>query len=200
MLAMRKNDIIIVIFIILSTCSVYVQVLDYDFINYDDDVYITENEAQRVFGLTPQKVTIDEKDYNLLQPIEYITNQYENQGDVVVDHATGLMWQKSGSKHYIEYQAALNYVQDMNRQKFADYDDWRLPTIPELMSLLESEQQSNGLYINPIFDKTQELCWSSDKRLSELWSGWWYVGFNEGGYVTSSTFQSEKCYVRGVRP
>jgi len=40
----RKNDIFIIIFIIISACSVYDQVLNYDFINYDDDEYITENE------------------------------------------------------------------------------------------------------------------------------------------------------------
>jgi len=52
---MKKIDIFIVIFIILSTWSVYVQVLDYDFINYDDDEYITENEHVKK-GITGESV------------------------------------------------------------------------------------------------------------------------------------------------
>jgi len=52
---MRKNDIFIIIFIFLSTYFVYVQVLDYDFINYDDDVYIIENEFVKK-GITGESV------------------------------------------------------------------------------------------------------------------------------------------------
>jgi tetratricopeptide (TPR) repeat protein len=55
MFAMRKNDIFIIIFIIVSTCSVYAQVLNYDFINYDDDEYITENEFVKK-GITEESV------------------------------------------------------------------------------------------------------------------------------------------------
>ena len=52
---MRKNDILIIIFIIISACSVYAQVLNYDFINYDDDEYITENEFVKK-GITEESV------------------------------------------------------------------------------------------------------------------------------------------------
>ena len=53
---MRKNEIFIIIFLILSTCCVYLQVLDYDFINYDDNTYITENEFVKN-GITAGSVT-----------------------------------------------------------------------------------------------------------------------------------------------
>ncbi|MCP4368274.1 MAG: DUF1566 domain-containing protein [Deltaproteobacteria bacterium] len=96
-------------------------------------------------------------------PRTYIENDYEDRGEVVVDHATGLMWQKSGSDR-LTYKKAINYVAGLNRRKFAGYADWRLPTIPELMSLLEPEKLSNAQYINPIFDRKQRWCWSADKR------------------------------------
>ena len=51
--------------------------------------YITEDEIQDAYGLAAQKITIDAKEYNVLRPVEYITNQYENQSGVVVDHTTG---------------------------------------------------------------------------------------------------------------
>ncbi|MBN1547263.1 MAG: DUF1566 domain-containing protein, partial [Syntrophaceae bacterium] len=162
--------------------------------------YIADNEVLEAFGLTTGKVRIDDKDYNVWRPIAYITNQYEAQGNVVIDHATGLMWQKSGSEKYIDYPAARKYIQELNRKKFAGYEDWRLPTIPELMSLLEPEKQENGLYIKPIFDKNQTWCWSADLRQTkdEGSSGSaWGVGFNYGNVGWDGL--DDYYYVRAVR-
>ena len=134
---------------------------------------VSEDEAQDVFGLT-----IRQFDWGKgWAPQTYIDNQYDDQGEVVIDHATGLTWQKSGSDNYMTYAAAEAYIQDLNRRKFAGYADWRLPTMPELLSLLEPEKSSNGLYINPIFDERQLWCWSSDKRSS---SSAWSVTFDRG--------------------
>ncbi len=100
------------------------------------------------------------------RPLEYIQNDYEDRGDAVIDHATGLMWQKSGSEEYLTYEDALKYIITLDKERFAGYGDWRLPTIPELMSLIEPDKQTNDLYLNPIFDEKQWWCWSSDRMLS----------------------------------
>ncbi|MDY0091686.1 MAG: hypothetical protein RBT80_03205 [Candidatus Vecturithrix sp.] len=47
------------------------------------------------------------------------------------------------------------YVDALNREEFAGFHDWCLPTMPELMSVLEPEEQSNGLYTNPVFNSNQ---------------------------------------------
>ncbi len=73
------------------------------------------------------------------RPIEYITNHYEDRGDVIVDHATGLMWQQSGLEEPVSYAVALYYVARLNEEKFAGHDDWRMPTVEELVSLIEPE-------------------------------------------------------------
>lgn len=136
------------------------------------------------------------------RPLEYIQNEYEDQGEVVVDHATGLMWQKSGSPKGLIYADAQKYVGGLNRQKFAGYDDWRLPTIPELMSLLEPEKQSNGLYIDSRFDKPEEYpwYWSAD-RLPESEGdssgAAWSVHFLSGNMYWN--YLNYEVYVRCVR-
>ncbi len=139
------------------------------------------------------------------RPLEYIPNEYEGRGDVVLDRATGLIWQQSGSEELLSYTKAHKYVEALNRQKFAGYTDWRLPTIPELMSLLEPETGSNGSYIDPIFriqDGIFTWYWSSDRVAGSSGSSGssgsaWYVDFDDG-YVNWYYFQSN-FYVRCVR-
>jgi hypothetical protein len=149
---------------------------------------VSSEEAQKVFKL---------KGWG---PLEYIQNDFKDQGEVVVDHATGLMWQKSGSDKHLTYKKAQAYIKKLNDEQFAGYDDWRLPTIPELMSLLEDRiQSSNGLYINPIFDSTQIYCWSADIRIKgegSLGSAW-RVDFLIG--LVFWRYLDDDYSVRGVR-
>lgn len=128
-----------------------------------------------------------------LRPLGYIKNDFkDNKNNTVTDRATGLIWQKSGSDTYIDYKAAQEYIQQLNRRRFAGYNNWRMPTVEELISLLEQEKQSNNLYVSSLFDKKQLWCWSSDKRSL---SAAWHVQFDRGYFH----YFEEKCYVRAVR-
>ncbi|MGH7455338.1 MAG: DUF1566 domain-containing protein, partial [bacterium] len=68
-----------------------------------------------------------------------INHKYEvqQQGKVVVDHTTGLMWQQSGSPQFMTHENAEDYVAQLNKDRFAGFGDWRLPTLKEAMSLME---------------------------------------------------------------
>jgi len=73
-----------------------------------------------------------------------LTHQYETKAVqnvlVVVDHASGLMWQRGGSGERNGLQGdrkdADEYVRGLNAKKYAGFDDWRLPTLEEAMSLM----------------------------------------------------------------
>lgn len=128
-----------------------------------------------------------------------LQHQYEvverNDGKLVIDHTTGLMWQHSGSPRGMHYAKTAKYISDLNNEKFAGYDDWRLPTLEEAMSLVEPEKKSNDLYIDPIFGPKQSWIWTADKN---AWGAAWSVGFNGGGcnYYFVDDVDS---YVRAVR-
>lgn len=119
-------------------------------------------------------------------------NDFEDNGDgTITDYATELMWQQSGSDKWMSFSKVQSYVNSLNNERFAGYDDWRLPTLEELASLLEPEKV-NGRHINPIFDRNQWWCWSAHKRGS---GGSWVVYFGDG-YIYWDDYRN---YVRVVR-
>lgn len=92
-------------------------------------------------------------------------------GEMVFDHATGLMWQQGGSSESISFLEAEKYVRDSNARRFAGFNDWRLPTLEEAMSLVEREENTDGMYIDPIFDRAQWWIWTTDKSsASSCWA------------------------------
>jgi hypothetical protein len=124
-------------------------------------------------------------------------NKYELQKDgrVVYDYASGLMWQQSGSTKSMTYENAKAYVEALNSHNFAGYKDWRLPTLEEAMSLMESTEMNGGLYIDPTFDKQQQWIWTSDTYSA---SSAWVVVFGYGGCGYSFDFNYDSS-VRAVR-
>lgn len=106
-------------------------------------------------------------------------NRLTDNGDgTVTDLATGLMWQKGGSSDTITWEEAQAYIDELNRQTFAGNSDWRLPTIEELASLIESAWQNEDLFIQPVFDKSQKACWSSDMQgAKNIWKANFHLGY-----------------------
>ena len=102
--------------------------------------------------------------------------ELESGAVVVVDSATGLVWQQSGSSG-LTVEEARKYVQGLRDKKYAGFSDWRLPTLEEAMSLMEPKKNEAGLYIDPIFDKSQELIWTADSKGT---SNGWLVYFGSG--------------------
>ena len=127
-----------------------------------------------------------------------ISHEYEaqNGGTVVYDHATGLMWQQSGSRNDMNYERAKNYISELNHEQFAGYIDWRLPTLEEAMSLMEPTQKNGDLHIDQIFDPYQVRIWTSDFRRDSMS---WVVRF-DAGYCDYVYNDSNNNYsVRAVR-
>jgi hypothetical protein len=95
-----------------------------------------------------------------------IRHQYEARtlagGRVVVDHTTGLMWHQSGADGNRNFPEARAWVDDLNRWGYAGYSDWRLPTLEEAASLVESYMKNGSLYVDPVFSTGQLRIWTGD--------------------------------------
>ncbi|MDZ7359773.1 MAG: TIR domain-containing protein [candidate division KSB1 bacterium] len=96
---------------------------------------------------------------------------------LVIDHTTGLTWQQSGSKEYLNFKDAEAYIRQLKAKDFGGYNDWRLPTLEEAMSLMEREKKNGDLYIDPVFDRQQWWIWTADKASA---GRAWYLSFGSG--------------------
>ncbi len=109
-----------------------------------------------------------------------IDNRFDLQqnGHVVFDQLTNLMWQQSGSFKRMKFSNAEHYVSGLNKKRFAGFSDWRLPTVEEMMSLMEREKKNEDLYINSMFDKMQRYVWTADKysAVDAVWIVYFYDG------------------------
>lgn len=92
-----------------------------------------------------------------------IENQYvNNENGTVMDLKTGLMW--LFSYETVEKSAEAGALADrLNRTRFAGYADWRLPTLPEISSLVENTpgkamDSGRKSYLSPVFE-TRPYCW-----------------------------------------
>ncbi|SLM31797.1 putative Mitogen-activated protein kinase kinase kinase [Desulfamplus magnetovallimortis] len=174
-------------------------------INKADSVKTVAKQYEVVEGfvnLRKESVTVSDSNFQEIfalndtgRPVMYIRNEYnDNDNGTITDHATGLMWQKSGSDNALSYDDAKRYISHLNLERFAGFNDWRIPTIEELLSLLEPEKINSSLYIDSLFDPLQQWCWSSDMRTAH--SGWfvfYYLGNVYWDYLDLDN------YVRGVR-
>lgn len=82
----------------------------------------------------------------------YGKNDFVDNGNgMVIDNATGLTWTQSDSVSGMNWEAALNYCEEID---VAGITDWRLPNVKELQSIVDysrSPDTSNSASIDPVF-------------------------------------------------
>ena len=114
---------------------------------------------------------------------------------VVIDYSTGLMWHQSGSESNLNYKEATQLLDELNKEGYAGYHDWRLPTLEEAVSLLESIKK-NGLYIDAIFNNEQTTMWTGDNYNPAIA---WRVAFDGGSVSWGNYGNYGSNYVRAIR-
>ena len=123
---------------------------------------------------------------------------YVDHGDgTVTDERTGLMWQQKDDGKKYEHRGAINYCKNLS---YADYNDWRLPDIDELKSLLTKGKNSEGRYIDKDFFPNTRwwYYWSSSVHASNA-DGAWDVDFSDGnvGWGSRTSGRHVRCVRSG---
>ncbi len=126
----------------------------------------------------------------------------DNDDGTVTDTCTGLMWQKDTADvdeifaDTLAWCEALEYCEDLS---FADYEDWRLPNVRELQSIVDYGTFNPA--IDPIFGALSEFYWTST-TYADAPDDAWGVGFNVGYVgirVKTGDFDFSFNYIRAVR-
>lgn len=127
----------------------------------------------------------------------------DNGDGTVTDHCTGLMWQKdtadvngdgqvrNDGSDVVSWCDALAYCEKLS---FAGHDDWRLPNVRELQSIVDYGRF--GPSIDPVFGAFSILYWSSTS-VADGPDPAWGVGFFDG--FVDNFGKGNLSFVRAVR-
>jgi len=119
---------------------------------------------------------------------DYGVNDYtDNSDSTISDAATGLMWQQQ-DYHSTNWQDAIDHCETADT---GSYNDWRLPDVKELHSLVDysrSPAYTNSAAIDPIFTSTSFINEGGSNDWGSYWSSTTHVNYN--GYGTSAAYVS----------
>lgn len=117
----------------------------------------------------------------------------DNGDGTVSDFDTGLEWQQLGDNTQRNYANALSYCTGL---VLADMQDWRLPNIKELKSIIDYDVASPSIN-HSVFSTTNP----QDYWTATLWAvdnnSAWYVDFSDG--LVSAIGKTSSYHVRCVR-
>ncbi|MBF0565045.1 MAG: DUF1566 domain-containing protein [Nitrospirae bacterium] len=96
------------------------------------------------------------QDGDIKAGVAWPTPRFTDNGDqTITDNLTGLIWAKDAGTPAVgactggkmAWTKALDYVACLNAANYLGYNDWRLPNINELESLVNAEQSSPGQWL-----------------------------------------------------
>ena len=94
--------------------------------------------------------------------------------DTIIDGEKRLVWLKKDTWQmagkWMAQRQVIEFAGNLNRQRFAGFSDWRLPTTVEARSLFDKKQKNSDnmgqtIYLSDLFEPgCGFLCWTSDVR------------------------------------
>ena len=140
---------------------------------------------------------------------KYGKNQFVDNGDgTITDRATGLTWMQVDSGHLragkkrdgkLNWQEALVWAEQL---EYAGYDNWRLPNIKELQSIVDyarSPDTTHSPAIDPIFKTTSITIEEGRKDYPFFWSSTTHVSAYSGKQAAYVAFGESPGYMRNPR-
>lgn len=109
--------------------------------------------------------------------------RFKRREEAVLDRRTGLLWHAPvlHGNGTMTWQAALDQVKGLNRQRAFGYVNWRLPNIRELDSLIDSGSHSPAIFPDNPLETLGDGYWSSTTSVYNAAYSW--VVYMQNGEV-----------------
>ena len=122
-----------------------------------------------------------------------ISSYVDNGNGTVTDTSSSLIWQQATAPNTYNWDQAISYCESLS---FAGYTDWRLPTLDELKTLVDSTQTPPT--INQMFfpDTRSSFYWSSITYANDARAAW---GVRFSHASDEYFYKDGSYYVRAVR-
>lgn len=141
---------------------------------YWSEAFLTNDTDDIVFTFNDGSTTsISPNSLDYVRCVSGNSRQFhfiDNGDETVSDAVTGLMWQKDGVNSENNWEAAIEFCENLS---LAGHTDWRLPTIKELQSIVNYSQGENAID-STYFQQSDDGYWhsfysSTPANASQIW-------------------------------
>ncbi len=152
-------------------------------------------------GQTATYADNDDGESKTGRPWPTIRFSADNDG-TVTDNLTGLVWSKDADlmrsrdalldtddlngDGAVTWIHALDYIKKLNSENYLGYNDWRLPTLNELVSLVNQGEPDSSAWLNELsfFNAVPYPYWSSTSGAGNAGTAW--TVSMQGGHVNTA--------------
>jgi len=141
------------------------------------------------------KSTYKDYQYEKKKEAERLIEIAKEKRETFTDPATGLIWQDTSHQKRRNWSNSITYCENI---EYAGYSDWRLPTIKELESILDTNKDPN--IISGFVNIRPIDYWSSSEDISDSVKAWeMNFGAMNFGHNAGSYEKLTRRYARCVR-
>lgn len=151
-------------------------------------------------------------DGDLTVGLGWPATRFVDNGETLTDNLTGLIWVKDANlmktrdplisaAGTVTWQGALDYVKKLNSENYLGHNDWRLPNIKELSSLINRglADQVTWLTGQGFTNVQNSIYWSSNTLDGLMKFNAWYIDLSKSSFTYSPNNKSSSSYVLPVR-
>ncbi len=123
-----------------------------------------------------------------------INNFVDNADQTITDLASNLMWTKNDNGSGLDWKNALAWVKTQNSANYLGHNDWRMPSIKELQSIIDYSHAPDFDNL-PCINTNYFNCSSITNEAGQADFPYYWSGTTHGSYSTTNAGGAEADYI-----